>query len=86
MPDEIDMLEDAEFENQMAEMGEDPIALTKFVARNQYQSSKVVNSNVKRIRRLEKQNKKVFGIVGGAGAILATAITASIDYLLRRGA
>ena len=81
MPDN-EMLEDAEFENQMTAMGEDQLALTKFVARQQYQSGKVVGSNVKRIKRLEKQNKKVFSAVG----IMSAGIVAALDYLLRRGA
>ena len=82
---EIDMLEDAEFENQITAMGDDQPALIKFVARQQFSTSKVLVDHGKRIKSLEKKNKKMFGIVGGAGAILATTVTATLDYFLRRG-
>ena len=52
MPEEIDMLEDAEFENQINEMGDDQPALIKFVARQQFATSKVLVSHGKRIRSL----------------------------------
>ena len=82
---EIDMLEDAEFENQITEMGDDQPRLLRFVATQQFKTGKVLIDHGKRIKRLEKQNKKVMGAVGGASAILATAITATIDYFLKRG-
>ncbi|MCH8265464.1 MAG: hypothetical protein IIC10_08710 [Proteobacteria bacterium] len=42
MPDEIDMLEDAAFENQISAMGDDQPALIKFVAWQQYRTGKVL--------------------------------------------
>ncbi len=85
MPNEIDMLEDVEFENQINALGDDQLALIKLVARQQFSTGKVLISHGKRIKKLEGQNKKVFGIVGGAGAILASAIVATLDYIFRRG-
>ena len=82
---EIDMLEDAEFENQITAMGDDQPALIKFVARQQFSTSKVLVDHGKRIKSLESKNKKMMGAVGGAGAILATAITATLDHFLKRG-
>jgi hypothetical protein len=41
-------------------------------------------SHGKRIRKLEQANRKTFGIVGAVAAILATAVVAAIDYLLKR--
>ncbi len=79
MPEEIDMLEDAEFENQINEMGDDQPALIKFVARQQFATSKVLVSHGKRIRSVEKQNKKMFGAVG----LVSAAIVATIDYFIR---
>ncbi len=80
MPDN-EMLQDAEFEIRMEEMGEDPVALTKFGLRQQFATSKVLFDHGKRIKRLEKQNKKVFSAVG----IISAAIVATLDYFLRRG-
>lgn len=84
MADEIDMLEEAEFENQINAIGDDSTALTKFVAWQQFRASKVMLSHGKRIRKLEQANRKTFGIVGAVAAILATAVVAAIDYLLKR--
>ena len=86
MPDEIDMLEDAEFENQINAMGDDQPALIKFVARQQFATGKVLVSHGKRIKRLENTNKKVIGGIGGIGALIATGIMAALDYILKRGA
>lgn len=84
MADEIDMVEDAEFENQINEMGDDQPALIKFVAWQQFRASKVLVSHGKRIKKLEGQNKKAMGFVGATGAVIATAVVASLDYFLRR--
>lgn len=82
MPD--GMFDDLEFENEMAKMADDQLALTKFAVRQGYATNKVVISNVKRIKKLESQNKKVIGFVGATGAVLATAVAATLDYFLRR--
>ena len=79
-----EMLDDLEFENQISELGDDQPALIKFVARQQFSTSKVLVDHGKRIKSLENKNRKVMGFVGGASAIFATAVTATIDYLLRR--
>ncbi len=81
---ENEMLTDLEFENQINALGDDQPALIKFVARQQYDTSKVLVKHDKRIKRLEGQNKKAFGAVGGASAIIASGIVAALDYLLRR--
>ena len=82
MPDEIDMLEDAEFENQINAMGDDQPALIKFVARQGFATSKVLVKHGKRIKSLENKNKKVMGFIGGASAIFATAVTATLNYFI----
>ena len=86
MPDEIDMLEDAAFENEMTEMGEDQPRLLRFIATQQHKTSKVLVNHGKRIKRLENTNKKVIGGIGGVGALIATGIMAALDYILKRGA
>lgn len=83
MPDK-DMLDDLEFENQINALGDDQPALIKFVARQQFDSSKILVDHGKRIKSLESKNKKLMGAVGGTGAIIATAVTAAIDYVLKR--
>lgn len=84
MPDN-DMLEDAQFENQINALGDDQPALIKFVARQQYDSSKVLHDHGKRIKSLEKKSNKLMGGIGLVSAILATAITTALDTFLRRG-
>ena len=84
MADEIDMLEDAEFENEMKAMGEDQLALIQYNTRQTFKISKVVVSHESRIKAVEKRDRKVMGFVGGASAIFATAIAATLDYFLRR--
>ena len=78
------MLNALEFEQRLEEFGDNQLELLKFVARQYYETSNLCPIHDKSIKNLEKQNKKLFGIVGGAGAILGTAITAMVDYFLRR--
>ena len=85
MPDNNGMLDDLEFENQINELGDDQPALIKFVARQQFSTSKVLIDHGRRIKSLEGKNKKMMGAVGGASAFVATVITATIDYFLKRG-
>ena len=75
------MLGDLEFENQINELGDNQTELIKFVARQQFSTSKTMVSHGKRIKSLESKNKKMFGFVGGAGAILATAITYRLFFI-----
>ncbi len=81
---EIDMLEDAEFEGQLTAMGDNQLELIKFVARHQFSTSKVLVDHGRRIKSLEKKNKKAMGVVGASGAIIASAVAALIDYFMRR--
>lgn len=84
MPDEFDMLEDAEFELIIDDMGNDLVKLSKFNARQQFKTNKVLIDYGQRIKKLEGQNKKALGFVGATGAILATAIIEAFNYLLGR--
>ncbi len=84
MADDIDMLDDMEFETQLTAMGDDQPELLKFVARQTFTTSKVLVNHGKRIKSLEKTNKKTFGIIGAVSAVLATAVVATMDYLLKR--
>ena len=84
MPEENEMFNDLEFENEMEKMADDQLALTKFAVRQGYATNKVVAGYGKRIKKLEGQNKRTMGLIGAAGAVLATAIAAFLDYFVRR--
>ena len=84
MSEEIDMLEEAEFENQLTALGDDQLGLIKFNARQQFQASKVIVSHGKRIKNLEKRDRKTMGFIGGAGAVIATAFIETLNYFMRR--
>ena len=82
---ENDMLDDLAFENKLTDMEDDLPTLIKFLAREQRSTGKVLVSYGKRIKKIEQRNYRFFGYIGAAGAILGTAITATLDYLIRRG-
>ena len=84
MPDEDGMLGDMEFEDRLNDLGENQPNLIRFIARQQFATGKVLVTHGKKIKALEKQNRKLFGIIGGGSALVATAITAALDYFLRR--
>ena len=79
-----DMIEDMKFENQLTELGDDQPKLIRFVAREQFKSNRILRDHGKRIHRLEGKNKKVMSFIGVTGAVIATAVTATIDYFIRR--
>ncbi len=85
MAPDNNMLDDLEFENRITELGDDQAKLIKFVAWQQYSSSKVMADHGKRIKSLENKNKKTMGAVGGISAVIASIIVATVDYFLRRG-
>ncbi len=80
-----DMLKDAEFENQMDKMGDDPIKLIKFTARQVHTISKVCPVHTKDIADLKKRKKREIGLSGGGGAAIGAFVMGIIEYILRRG-
>ena len=78
------MLTDLEFEKQLEEFGDDQINLLKFLARQQYQMSKLCPIHDKNIKKLQNRDRKIFGATGGIGAMLGVTIASVIDYFLRR--
>ena len=84
MPDSNGMLGDMDFEQKLNDLGNDEPELIRFIARQQFSTSKVLVDHGKRIKSLENKTKKMMGAVGGAGAIFATAVTATLDYFLKR--
>lgn len=85
MSDTPDMVEDLEFENQIAALGDNPTELMKFVARQQYRSAKSLIKHDKRIKHLETQNKKLFAIVGGVGAVVTLIFNAVVEFFMKKG-
>jgi len=79
-----EFLNDMEFETKLNEMGDNQLELLKFVARQQYQTSKLCPVHNARIKSLENKNKKLFGVVGSIGAIIGSIIAVIVDYILRR--
>jgi len=84
MPNGKEFLSDLEFEHQLDERGDNQPELIRFIARQQFSTSKILFLHDKRIKSLEKQNKKMFSLVGGAGAIIGTAVISVINYFLGR--
>ena len=75
-------LDDMEFEAKLDDLGDNEPELIRFIARQQFSTSKVLMDHSRRIKSLEKKNKKAMGVVGASGAILATAAAAFIDYIM----
>ncbi len=81
-----DMLNDMDFEQKLNDLGNDQPELIRFIAHQQFSTGKVLIDHGKRLKSLEHKNKKLFGFVGGIGALIATFIMGIADYFLRRGA
>jgi hypothetical protein len=84
MTDDKKMLDSMEFEQHLQEMGDDQLALLKFVARQQYTMSQLCPLHDRRLRKLENRTKKELGTTSGISAFLGVVIGAAIDYLMRR--
>ena len=84
MPDSDGMLGDMEFETKLNDLGENQPELIRFIARQQFTTGKVMIAHGKRIKKLESQNKRAMGIIGGIGAVIATAFIQTLNYLLGR--
>ncbi len=82
--DEINMLEDAEFENQMNALGDDQPALIKFVARQQFATSKVLITHGRKIKALERRSNRTMGIIGGTGTLIGAVIASIFEYFIKR--
>lgn len=82
MPD--NMLSDMEFESRLNELGDNQTELIKFIARQQYQMSKLCPIHDKKIKALQNRTKREMGATGGIGAFIGVSIAAVIDYFMRR--
>lgn len=84
MSDNKGMLSNMEFEQRLNEMGDNQTELIKFVARQQYEMSKLCPVHTIKIKALETRSKKEIGASGGIGAVIGVAIAGVVDYFLRR--
>ncbi len=74
------MLNDLEFENRLTELGDNQLELTKFVARQQFASSKLVALHDTRINSLENGDRKASSIAGGISGTVTAIIIGIINY------
>jgi len=80
MPD--GMMSDLEFENQINKLGDNQLALIKFVARQQFTSSQMLIKHDTRIASLENGDRKMSGIAGGITGTIAGVIIGIINYFI----
>lgn len=77
------MLNDLEFENQLSEMGDNQLELIKFVARQQFTSSKLLAIHDTKIATLESGDRKVSTITGGISGTITGIIIGIIAYFTK---
>ncbi len=75
----VDILGDAELEQQMAAM--DDRKLAEFTLRQVNGICAVCSAHAKRIKVLEERDAKAFGIAGGLGVFVGTAFSAAAMYI-----
>jgi len=83
MPNGKELVNELEFEQHIKNLNDRE--LIEFVARQQYDTSKLCPVHDRRLRDLEKRGRKETGITGGAGAVFGAFVMGAIDYFLRRG-
>ena len=80
MANSKDMLDDLEFESQIAKLGDRD--LMEFTARQVFETRKDVRSNSGRIKTLEDRDKKAYGKVSGISGAIGIAIGSAILFLI----
>ena len=78
------MLNDIEFENQLNELGDNQLSLIKFVARQQFSTSKLISTNTTRITSLENGDRKMSSILGGIAGTITAIIIGIVNYFVNR--
>lgn len=85
MSNNPNFLNDMEFEKRLSEMGDNQPELIKFVARQQFSSSKTLTTHNSRIAILENGDRKMSGIVGGITGAITGIVIGVLNYLVHRG-
>ena len=75
------MLNEMDFEQQIRNMKDRE--LLEFVARQTYGVYILAGENRNRIKGLESQRHKAFGLTGGAGAFFGAAVAVLADWFIR---
>ena len=78
------MLSDIEFENQINELGDNQLALVKFIARQQFTSSKILAIHDTKIASLESGDRKISGIMGAISGTITAVVIGIISYFTNR--
>ncbi len=81
MPNGNEFLNDMEFEDRLTELGDDQLELIKFVARQEYETHKVLKAHDKRISLLENRDLKTFSVTSGIGAIIGSGIIIASEFI-----
>ncbi len=76
------MMSDIAFENQINELGDNQIALIKFVARQQFASSKLLAIHDTKITSLENGDRKLSSIAGGISGTITAILVGIINYFI----
>ena len=79
-----ELLDDLEFEKRITDPKLSDRGLMEFTARQVYECNKEISGHGKRIKSLESRDRKQFGVSGGIGGIIGSAIAALI-YFFRGG-
>ena len=78
------MLNDLEFENQLNTFGDNQLELIKFVARQQFASSKLLTAHDTKITILESGDRKVSSVVGGISGTITAIVISIISHFTNR--
>ena len=79
MPNGYEMLNEMEFDRRIKEL--DDRGLAEFNARQIYDIRTGLQKVKNRVTTLESRDHKTFGIVGGVGGVLGTAVGAAITTI-----
>jgi hypothetical protein len=79
-----EMIQDMDFEARLEAMGDDQLALLKFVARQQYATSQICPKHSQRLKNLEDRDKKTFGVAGSIGGGIALVIGTTFILILKK--
>ncbi len=78
------IMDEIEFENRINELGDSQLALIKFVARQQFASSKLLALHESKITSLENGDRKLSSIAGGITGTITAIIIAIINYFVSK--
>ena len=78
------ILDEIEFENQINALGDNQIDLIKFVARQQFTSSKLLVLHDEKITLLENGDRKLSSIAGGISGTITAILIGVVNYFISK--